>query len=110
MAYAFELPVCIKICPGNFMAPLGAALPNHLVLEVVDAGASPVYTVDNYIDDGWVHMGDTPGLGLIVDEEKLADLEAQPMPKPEGQRPRFARREGAGLYQVPPTPDEVVWK
>ena len=110
MAYAFELPVCLMNCPGEFMAPLAAALPNHLALEVVDPFREPCFTTDNYIDDGWIHLGNEPGLGLIVDEEKLAAIEVDvPVPPPGVSWP-FPRREGAGLYQVPPTPDEVVWK
>ncbi|NQW18786.1 MAG: mandelate racemase/muconate lactonizing enzyme family protein [Chloroflexi bacterium] len=110
MAYAFELPVALMNCPGEFMAPLGAALPNHLALEVVDPFREPCFTTDNYIEDGWIHMGDTPGLGLIVDEEKLAAIEVDEVVRPEGVSWPFPRREGAGLYQVPPTPEEVVWK
>ena len=110
MAYAFELPVCLMNCPANFMAPLGAALPNHMALEVVDPGREPCFSADNYIEDGWIHMGDTPGLGLIIDEEKLAEIEVEEVVPPPDRKWPFPRREGAGLYQVPPTPGEVVWK
>ncbi|NQW17124.1 MAG: mandelate racemase/muconate lactonizing enzyme family protein [Chloroflexi bacterium] len=111
MAYAFELPVTTAINPGNYMAPLGAALPNHISMEMVDAGQPPCWHADQYVEDGWIHMGDTPGLGIIVDEEKLSELEALSRSGPQpGARPRFARREGAGLYIVPATSDEVVWK
>jgi L-alanine-DL-glutamate epimerase-like enolase superfamily enzyme len=110
MAYAYELPVCLMNCPGEFMAPLGAALPNHLALEVVDPGREPCFTTDNYIEDGWIHMGDTPGLGITVDEEKLAAIEVDEIVLPPTTTWPTPRREGAGLYQVPPTPEEVVWR
>jgi L-alanine-DL-glutamate epimerase-like enolase superfamily enzyme len=110
-AYAFEPPVTTAINPGNYRAPLGAALPNHISMEMVDAGQPPCWHADQTIEDGWIHMGDTPGLGIIVAKEKLAEFGALPRPGPlAGARPRFARREGAGLYIVPATSDEVVWK
>ena len=55
-------------------------------------------------------MGDTPGLGLVIDEEKLAEIEVDEVVRPPGVNWPFPRREGAGLYQVPPTPEEMVWK
>ena len=45
-------------------------------------------------------LGDTPGLGLVFDEEKLARLQVDQVsaaPKAGG----WGRRRGAGLYEVP---------
>src|SRR5579859_4082293 len=72
MANGFELPVAMMNCPGDFMAHLAAALPNHMMMEVVDPGREPCFTVDTWIEDGFIHCGDTPGLGITIDEEKLA--------------------------------------
>lgn len=110
LAYAFELPVAMMNCPGNFMAHLAAALPNHMMMEVVDNGREPCCTLDTHIEDGFIHIGNTPGLGLTIDEAKLAEIEVESFSPPSGVRMPFPRREGAGLYQVPPTPDEVVWR
>ncbi|KON29036.1 hypothetical protein AC480_03665 [miscellaneous Crenarchaeota group archaeon SMTZ1-55] len=100
LAYAFELPVCMMNCPGNFMAHLAAALPNHMMMEVLAAGRDVCFTTDMRIEDGWIVLGDAPGFGITFDEEKLEALsvdhaspEAQLFP---------GRREGAGLYEVPP--------
>jgi len=102
LAYGFELPVCMMNTPGNFMAHLAAALPNHMMMEVVAAGREVCFTVDTRIEDGWIILGDSPGLGIVFDEEKLEKLSA------EGLRPERSimpgRREGAGLYEVPPGP------
>ncbi len=101
MAAGFELPVAMMNCPGNFMAHLAAALPNHLMMEVVEGGREPCFTVDSWIEDGFIHLGQTPGLGLQVDEARLAAIEIDPSkPAPVGSMP-WGRREGAGLVSVP---------
>jgi len=110
MAYGFEIPVALMNCPGNYMAHLAAALPNHMMMEVVDAGRTPFFAFDTHIEDGWIHIGDTPGFGLTVDEEKAKEFVVEEFSPPTGSVRLSPRREGAGLYLVPPTPDEVVWK
>ena len=53
MAYGFELPVSVMNSPGNHMAHLAAALPNHIMMEVIDAGFEAVLNADNHIEDGY---------------------------------------------------------
>lgn len=101
MAYGFELPVAMMNCPGDFMAHLAAALPNHMMMEVVDPGREPCFTVDSWIEDGFIHLGETPGLGIVIDEAKLAAIRVDRPSPPTGVRLPFPRREGAGLYRVP---------
>jgi L-alanine-DL-glutamate epimerase-like enolase superfamily enzyme len=101
VAYAYEIPVALMNCPGNFMAHLAAALPNHIMMEVVAAGREVCFTVDTRIEDGYIVLGDTPGLGMIFDEQELKRLQE----RPRGGGPRlggWGRRRGAGLYLVPP--------
>lgn len=98
LAYAFELPVSIMNCPGNFMAPLAAALPNHIMMEVVAAGREVCFTVDNRIENGYIVLGDTPGLGLVFDEAKLARLEVERLSG--AGAGGWGRRRGAGLFEV----------
>lgn len=99
LAYAFELPVAMMNCPGNFMAHLAACLPNHVMMEVIDAGRDAVFTHDTHIEDGWLVLGDQPGLGIRFDEDKLiAHAVEQPSPGA-GPSPN-GRRRGAGLYEV----------
>jgi L-alanine-DL-glutamate epimerase-like enolase superfamily enzyme len=98
LAYAYELPIAIMNAPANFTAHLAAALPNHIGMEVLDAGRDIAMHVDNHIEDGWILLGDKPGLGIEFDEEKLAELETkQPADAPPSV---WSRRPGAGLYEV----------
>lgn len=101
LAYAFELPVCMMNSPGNFMAHLAAALPNHMMMEVVAAGREACFTTDARIEDGWIVLGDTSGLGINFDEEKLEELSVESVSAQRHLSP--GRREGAGLYEVPPS-------
>jgi L-alanine-DL-glutamate epimerase-like enolase superfamily enzyme len=109
LAYAYELPVTMMNCPADFMAHLAAALSNHNMMEVVDPGREKAFkSWDSHIEDGWIVMGNTPGLGIEVDEKKLKKLQDNP-PKRKVQFP-FPRREGAGLWIKELEPGEVKWK
>ena len=108
VAYGFELPVAMMNCPGNFMAHLAAALPNHSMMEVVQAGREVCFTVDTRIEDGYIVIGDTPGLGMVFDEEKLKALVVERL-SPGIKLAGWGRRRGAGLYEVGPNePDELT--
>lgn len=106
MAAGFELPVAMMNCPGNYMAHLAAALPNHLMMEMVAAGREPCFTVDTWLEDGFVQIGETPGLGIVIDEAKLDALQAEQAA--DGQTPQRLnrRRDGAGLYVQPLSAEE----
>jgi L-alanine-DL-glutamate epimerase-like enolase superfamily enzyme len=106
LAYAFELPVTMMNCPGNFMAHVAAALPNHWMMEVVGAGREAVLRVDNHIEDGWIVLGDKPGLGIEFDEAKLEQLGGD-VPTSGARAALWGRRRGAGLFEV--GPDEPEW-
>jgi len=108
MAHAYGLPISMMNCQANFMAHLAAALPNHVGLEVVDCGREQCLNYDSHIEDGYIVLGNSPGLGIEVDEPKLADMQSHP-PSSHGKFP-FARREGAGRYIHPLQPGEVPWK
>jgi len=108
MAHAYALPVSMMNAQANFMAHVAAALPNHIGMEVVDPGREQCLKFDNHIEDGFIVLGNEPGFGVSVDEDALADLQANP-PQGRGQFP-FPRREGAGRYVVPLGRDEVPWQ
>lgn len=99
LAYAHELPVCMMNCPGHYMAHLAAALPNHMMMEVVAAGRDVCFTSSVRIEDGWLVLGDAPGLGLVFDDAQLATLAVDPSTSEEAFPP--GRRLGAGLYVEP---------
>lgn len=101
LAYAFEIPVSVMNCPGSFMAHFAAALPNHIWMEVFNAGRTVGMKVDTHIEDGWIVLGDSPGLGITFDETLIqqlavADPTAHDTSLPAG------RRRGAALYEVGP--------
>jgi L-alanine-DL-glutamate epimerase-like enolase superfamily enzyme len=101
LAYAFELPVSLMNCPGNYMAHLAAALPNHMMMEVVAAERDAIMQVDNRIEDGWIVLGDSPGLGVVFDEASLEEFAVEE-PSPGAGPSPWGRRRGAGLYEVAP--------
>lgn len=107
MAHAHGLPVSMMNCQANFMAHAAAAFPNHVGLEVIDCGREQCLRYDSRIEDGWIVLGNSPGLGIEIDEAVLADLQKRP-PTGRGQFP-FSRREGAGRYIHPLQPGEVSW-
>ena len=108
MAALYQLPVSMMNCQANFMAHVAAALPNHTIMEVVDPGREHCLKYTNYLEDGHIVLGDAPGFGIEIDEQKLAALQASP-PTGQGRFP-FPRREGAGRYIMPPSEDEVPWR
>ena len=104
LAYAFDLPVAVMNSPGNFLAHLAAALPNHLMLEVIDAGRDRFFDIDLELRDGHIHLGERPGLGMVFDEDRLAAAQAAaaPVAQPATGAGAPGRRVGAGLIEVPP--------
>ena len=109
MCYAYELPVTMMNCPANFMAHLAAALPNHNMMEVVDPGREDAFeSCDNHIEDGWIVIGNTPGLGISINTDKINALQSADFNRKPGFP--FPRREGAGLWIKDIEPGEVDWK
>jgi len=108
LAYAYELPVSMMNCQANYMAHLAAALPNHLSMEVVDPGREHCLDFDNHIEEGFIVLGDKPGLGIEINEQKSRALQENP-PARKSNFP-FARREGAGAYVKGVEEGEVPWK
>ncbi|MCA9117529.1 MAG: hypothetical protein KDA79_20810, partial [Planctomycetaceae bacterium] len=101
VAAAFERPVAMMNGPGNVMAHLAAALPNHQMLELANMGWEQVLDIDQRLEDGWLVLGDAPGHGLEFKPEALEKFQVEQIsdsarPSPTG------RRRGAGLYPVPP--------
>ena len=107
MADGFDLPVSVMNCPGNFMAHFAAVLPNHIWMEVVDAGQDRMFNHDSRVEDGYIILGDRPGVGIEFDLEALerhrvTARSAGAAPSPWG------RRRGAGLHVVADgEPDEL---
>lgn len=77
LAHAFDLPVSPVAYNANPLAHAAAAVPNHLATEVQDLGFPEGIRADQHFDDGHLVLGETPGLGLEVDEAVIAALGEQ---------------------------------
>ncbi|SDZ44708.1 L-alanine-DL-glutamate epimerase [Micromonospora pattaloongensis] len=71
LAHAHDLPVSPI---GN--SPIGllhaaTALPNHLTSELQDLSAPVGVSLDVHVEDGAFVLGDSPGLGLRIDEDRI---------------------------------------
>lgn len=108
LAHAYELPVSMMNCQAQHMAHLAAALPNHLSMEVVNVAREHCLRFSHHLEDGFIVLGEEPGLGIAVDEARLKELQANP-PARKANFP-FPRREGAGLYVKAPDAGEVPWR
>jgi L-alanine-DL-glutamate epimerase-like enolase superfamily enzyme len=96
-------------CQANYMAHLAAAIPNHVMMEVFGTpDREHVFkSWDNEIQDGFIVMGDSYGLGLEIDYDALKNLQDTDY----GRAPNspWPRREGAGLEVKPLDEKEVDW-
>lgn len=97
MVYGIERPVSMMNSPGSFMAHAAAAMPNHTMLEVLDAGRDALFDIDIRLDDGWLVLGERPGFGIEFDPELLA-AHTVDQASPTAMASPWGRRPGAGLY------------
>lgn len=99
MADAFGLPVAMVNGAGSVVAHVAAVLPNHLMMEVVEAGSDVVYTSDQALQDGAIVLGDAPGLGITFDERRLADHVVD-RPSGDSLGSRYGRSIDSGIAEV----------
>ena len=74
-AHLFSLPVSPVAYHGNALAHAAAALPNHLATEVQTLHAPVGLAIDQTVQDGYIVLGDSHGLGVEVDEAALDPLD-----------------------------------
>jgi L-alanine-DL-glutamate epimerase-like enolase superfamily enzyme len=98
MADAFGLPVALVNSPGRYAAHVGAALSNHLAMEVIDPGPDAVYATDDRLEDGCIILGDSPGLGLTFDEDRLRQ-HAVDRPSDDSLGMRYRRASDSGISE-----------
>jgi L-alanine-DL-glutamate epimerase-like enolase superfamily enzyme len=72
LAHAYDLPVSPI---GN--VPIGllhaaTSVPNHMVSELQDLDPPTGLTLDLRVEDGEFVLGDSPGLGVTIDERSIA--------------------------------------
>jgi L-alanine-DL-glutamate epimerase-like enolase superfamily enzyme len=99
MAHGRDLPVSPVAHHANPLAHAAVAVPNHLAFEVQDLVPPIGLDVDQEFHDGGIVLGDAPGLGVRVDEERIqATRPADPPATTSGPHVRPGR---AGLRMVP---------
>jgi L-alanine-DL-glutamate epimerase-like enolase superfamily enzyme len=75
LAHAFDLPVSpIGTTPVG-LVHAATAVPNHIATELQDLAPPTGLSIDLHVEDGRFVLGDSPGLGLVVDEEAIASSE-----------------------------------
>lgn len=106
LANGHGLPVIGSDSVGKHFAHLAAALSNHMMIEVHDAHVEePMIIADNRIEDGHVVLGDSPGLGLTIDRDRLERYGVSALRTRSGYG-WAGRRAGAGLIEVPASAEE----
>ena len=102
LAHAYDLPVS-----GIGTTPIGlvhaaTAVPNHMATELQDLAPAEGLSLDMCVEDGRFVLGDSPGLGVVVDEEAIALAEPpEGVPLREGPHIRPAHA-GSRLDFQPP--------
>ena len=71
VAHSHDLPVSPVAYHTNPVAHAAAAVPNHLAFEVQGLTSPIGVHVDQEYADGGIVLGDEPGIGLRVDEDRI---------------------------------------
>ncbi|QTE27901.1 mandelate racemase/muconate lactonizing enzyme family protein [Pengzhenrongella sicca] len=76
VAHSRDLPISPVGYLTNPVAHAAACVPNHLSTEVQDLSSPFGLTVDQVISDGGIVLGDTPGIGIVIDEPAIGAAQA----------------------------------
>jgi len=113
MSDALGLPIALVNCPGRYAAHVAAVVPNHLMMEVIDAGRDAAFRSDHRLEHGWIVLGDAPGLGITFDEDRLAQ-HAVDQPSSETLAATYRRATDSGISEpgipVRRDPPGVDWQ
>jgi L-alanine-DL-glutamate epimerase-like enolase superfamily enzyme len=75
LAHAHDLPVSpIGTTPLGLLHA-ATAVPNHIASELQDLTPPEGLSIDLHVEDGRFVLGDSPGLGVTVDETAIAAIE-----------------------------------
>jgi L-alanine-DL-glutamate epimerase-like enolase superfamily enzyme len=72
LAHAHDLPVSPIGTTPIALLHAATAVPNHLTSELQDLDTPVGVSVDREVEDGVFVLGDSPGLGVTVDERAIA--------------------------------------
>ena len=65
-----------------------------------------MFSTDVKITNGFAKVGNKPGLGIEINYDELSKSKVGSVSVKSGPSP-YGRRQGAGLYEVPPSKDEI---
>jgi L-alanine-DL-glutamate epimerase-like enolase superfamily enzyme len=89
LAHAHDLPVSPIGTTPLCLVHAATAVPNHMATELQDLTPPTGLSLDLSIEDGLFVLGDTPGLGLSVDEAAIRVVpQRSGVPSPHGPRVR----------------------
>ena len=98
LAHAHDLPVSPVGTTPLGLLHAATAVPNHIASELQDLVPPAGLRLDLTVEDGVFVLGDTPGLGITVDEAAIPALDRQDGASASGPHVRPAR---AGRRLVP---------
>jgi L-alanine-DL-glutamate epimerase-like enolase superfamily enzyme len=75
LAHAYDLPVSPIGTTPLGLVHAATAVPNHMATELQDLEPPTGLSVDISVEDGRFVLGDTPGLGVTVDEAAISQIE-----------------------------------
>jgi L-alanine-DL-glutamate epimerase-like enolase superfamily enzyme len=75
LAHAYDLPVSPIGTTPLGLVHAATAVPNHIATEVQDLEPPTGLSVDVSVEDGQFVLGDSPGLGVTVDEAAISQIE-----------------------------------
>ena len=102
LAHAHDLPVSPVGTTPIGLVHAATSVPNHLATELQDLTFPVGLTLDLRIEDGGYVLGDSPGLGIRVDETAIAAIGTSVrLPSREVSRGPHVRPEQAGRRLVP---------
>jgi L-alanine-DL-glutamate epimerase-like enolase superfamily enzyme len=82
LAHAYDLPISAS---GTAPVPVlhaATAVPNHIASELQDLCPPAGVSLDMRIEDGAFVLGDSPGVGVAIDEDVIARLGRRGHPHP----------------------------
>ena len=74
-AHAYDRPISVIGTTPVALLHAATAVPNHMVSELQDLTPPAGITLDLTVDDGCFVLGDTPGIGIEVDDDAIAQLD-----------------------------------
>jgi len=74
LAHAYDLPVSPIGTTPLGLIHAATAVPNHIASELQDLSPPTGLTVDVSVGDGQFVLGDSPGLGVVVDEVAISQV------------------------------------